>query len=459
MPALLGFVGLTLAALLVVPLWLDARIESLRAQIEAEVDHAAARGAELEREVALAAAAARGLLASGDSLFARDFAEADRAVVDALAALGAVAPTLGEDLPEAVERVRGAWQVWSRPVRLLVSGDKDLPAGVADLPLSQARYETLLRTAESLEDAVRWAGVERMARIRTLEQTQRDVTLALVPLALLAAWAVSWLGRRLYRQAEALAVREAELRALTTDLERRVAARTREVRRLSIAVVETERREQARIAQLLHDHLQQLLHGARFRLGFLDGDDARAVDGILADAIEAARTLAVELAPPVLREEGLPAALAWLGRHVERVNGLRVAVEADPEAACAPRHIQDLLFQLARELLFNVVKHAGVDEAAVTLRCEPASAEGGGRALTLVVADAGAGFDPAATPDGYGLGSVRERVALVEGRIRVASHPGGGTTVTVTVPLPEREGEPVGAGVLPAPALHEAVLR
>src|SRR5690606_14483908 len=135
-----------------------------------------------------------------------------------------------------------------------------------------------------------------------------------------------------------------------------------------------------------------------------------------------------------------------------------VAVEADPEAACAPRHIQDLLFQLARELLFNVVKHAGVDEAALTLRCEPAS-ERGGRALTLVVADAGAGFGPAATPDGYGLGGRGERVALVEGAIRVASHPGGGRTVTVTVPLPEREGEPVGAGVLPAPALHEAVLR
>src|SRR5690606_17931200 len=127
------------------------------------------------------------------------------------------------------------------------------------------------------------------------------------------------------------------------DLERRVGTRTREVRRLSIAVVETGRREQARIAQLLHDHLQQLLYGARMRLGLLDpaDEDVRAVDGILGDAIQATRTLAVELAPPVLREEGLPAALGWLGRHVERVNGLRVAVEADGAAAHAPRHVQD----------------------------------------------------------------------------------------------------------------------
>src|SRR5690606_12899495 len=215
--------------------------------------------------------------------------------------------------------------------------------------------------------------------------------------------------------------------------ERRVEARTREVRRLSAALVETQRREQARIAQLLHDHLQQLLYGARMRLRSVSDaapDDVQAVDTILVNAIQATRTLAAELAPPALREEGLGAALCWLSGHIEGVHGLRVAAEVDEGVPVVPRHVQDLLFQLARELLFNVVKHAGVDEAALALRTRDET-------LILTVVDEGRGFDAASTEYGYGLSSARERVALLARDFRVESEEGRGTRVTGRVPLPE----------------------
>ena len=431
---LLGFVALVLLVLLLVPIRLDDDIDGNRTEFTNQVMSSRAWSAELGRQFALAAAAGRGFLISGDGEFVGDFGEAAAAADSVVDLLDAMAPTLGPDVPEAMRSVREAWAAWRGPAQRWVEGALSRPEAVQALPVSQAHYETLLAAAETLEATIDAAVAARLERIRTLERTQRMVSAVLVPLALLAAAALFWIGLRLHAQTEALGANEIELRTLTADLERRVERRTRQVRRLSVAAAEAERREQARIAQLLHDHLQQLLYGARMRLGLLPRtDDIHAVDGILTDAIQATRTLVAELAPPVLREDGLPAALDWLAVHTERVHRLRVEVDAEVDASAhgdIPNHVRDLVFQIARELLFNVVKHAGVDEARVTLRCD-------GRTLTLTVADEGDGFDPATTPDGYGLGSVKERIMLVEGTLRVDSRPSSGTTIRVIVPLDE----------------------
>jgi signal transduction histidine kinase len=90
-----------------------------------------------------------------------------------------------------------------------------------------------------------------------------------------------------------------------------------------------------------------------------------------------------------------------------------------------------LLFQIVRELLFNVVKHADTDRATVTID----EADGG---LIIIVADEGAGFDPAAlkpkTEGGFGLFSVRERLRLFGGTLEIESAPGEGTRMIATIP-------------------------
>jgi signal transduction histidine kinase len=103
-----------------------------------------------------------------------------------------------------------------------------------------------------------------------------------------------------------------------------------------------------------------------------------------------------------------------------------------------------MLFQLVRELLFNVVKHAGVDEARVYLGEEHPSGGGdgpdGGGDLVLRVEDEGTGFDPAtlsadSTGTGFGLPRVTERLRLFGGRLQIDSAPEAGTRCTVRVPL------------------------
>jgi len=92
-----------------------------------------------------------------------------------------------------------------------------------------------------------------------------------------------------------------------------------------------------------------------------------------------------------------------------------------------------LLFQATRELLFNVVKHAGVRTAGVEL----GQAEG---CIRVTVKDAGAGFDPrqlrtaGGQAAGTGLFSMRERIALVGGRLEIESCPGGGSEFSLIVP-------------------------
>jgi signal transduction histidine kinase len=111
---------------------------------------------------------------------------------------------------------------------------------------------------------------------------------------------------------------------------------------------------------------------------------------------------------------------------------LTVDVEADGAVPVPERNLRVLLFRLVRELLFNVVKHAGVD--AATVRATRTD-----RSVRIVVADEGRGFDPdvldVSDADGLGLASVHERLDGIGGQLDVDAAPGEGTTVTIRAPL------------------------
>jgi signal transduction histidine kinase len=245
------------------------------------------------------------------------------------------------------------------------------------------------------------------------------------------------------------------LRQSNETLEARVVARTEDLARRSTQLqalagdlTRAEERERQRVAQVIHDHLQQLLSVARINLGMVlrQVEQSQAihkgltdVDGLIAESLDITRSLTADLSPAILHRSGLAAALRWLGRWYEDRFALKVVVEAEQEAD-VDQDTRVTLFRSVRELLFNVVKHARVTSARVELRCE-----GDGR-VRIVVSDGGVGFDPEAvrkregTAGSFGLFSVRERLEALGGRLDVDSAPGRGASFTIVAPMPEQLG-------------------
>jgi signal transduction histidine kinase/ActR/RegA family two-component response regulator len=229
------------------------------------------------------------------------------------------------------------------------------------------------------------------------------------------------------------------LRRSHAELERR----TLQLNRLASQLTLAEQTVRKQLASTLHDGLQQLLFSAGITLDQAvkpsSQDDQvellQRARSIVKEAVEAARTLSLNLFPAVLHVGGLPAALSWLARRTQEQYGIVVNVTADPHANSEASDVRILLFEAVRELLFNAVKHARVDQVDVSLALGP------GNTIHIMVSDEGVGFDPTATlhdrnqpQAGLGLFSIQERLAFLGGHLDIQSAPGKGSRFTLTLP-------------------------
>lgn len=243
--------------------------------------------------------------------------------------------------------------------------------------------------------------------------------------------------QRTARYAVERARHTAQLRELNGALGARVREQAVRLRALSAQLATAEQEERRRIAQLLHDDLQQRLHALSITLHLLgrapSGKERESLVGraerTLAEATRLTRTLAMELNPSVLGMERLGEALRWLAERGQETLGLEVEVEG--EAGVPDPTLRALLYHLVRELLLNVSKHAGTSRARIAL----AEADG---CVSVRVEDEGRGFDTSALSagmGGFGLTSVRERLEAVGGRLSIESAPGVGTRVVLVAPV------------------------
>ncbi len=219
--------------------------------------------------------------------------------------------------------------------------------------------------------------------------------------------------------------------------------RNQQLRELASQLVMAEQQVREQIAQTLHDHLQQLLYSAavtldRFKVN-VDLDAAATqlltqTRSTIAEAIDAARTLSSELFPPELHDHGLPVALEHLIRQVRLQHHIDVDVSIDREADPSAHDKRIFVYEAARELLFNAIKHAGAEHHELMLE---STADG---QIRLTVTDDGIGFrldEASASPGrhrGLGLMRLRQRVPLIPGRLEFHSEPGRGTRITLEIP-------------------------
>ncbi len=379
---------------------------------------------------------------------------------EGLGAVGVVAP-LGRDARLIADRLRS--------VGLRAQDCPDV-ATLCD-GFEAGRFDTLVLTTESVSDPVAaqllrdvlqaqpsWSDVPVLILSATGHTVRDDgrlllhlgarPTLTVLERPVPASVLVATVRLALLARARQLEIRSmlGELERANARLEARVEERTKEVRRLAADLTLAEHTERRRIAYLLHDDLQQRLHGLAVSLALAtrassEGDAERASqmlaqsEKILEGASSLTRSLSHELAPPLLKGGGIVELLEWMASTAKKRFGLEVDIEVDDGVLVSREDIRVLLSQILGELLFNVAKHAGVDRVRMGAHEVP-----GLPMVRIVVEDEGKGFDTSQLARGAGLLSVRERAELVGGRLSVESSPGAGTCATLEMPSGAGEG-------------------
>jgi len=227
------------------------------------------------------------------------------------------------------------------------------------------------------------------------------------------------------------------------DITERVKAEM-EIRRLNIERKTIEHKERHRIAQMLHDDLQQRLYAIKIYVNTLEETlqsgnsqstqaDFAETRKWLEESIALTRQLGADLSPLKLRDGGLVEAILSISSQMKSQYGLEVELSAAEFQTKFGDELQITLFQAVRELLFNVVKHSGSLKATVTL--EPVKHD----RVRIMVSDRGKGFDPkeilSEQNHSRGLRSIQQELLLFGGRLEVDSSEGGGTRMTINIPI------------------------
>ena len=224
--------------------------------------------------------------------------------------------------------------------------------------------------------------------------------------------------------------------------EKNLIDRQNTIKTMAMELSVAEERERCRIAGELHDQVAPKLLLGKMRIhSLLDllpagvGDDAiESIVALIEESFSDIRSLTFQLWPPILANAGLEAALKWLGQEFEENYGLMVRITDDNSFKPLKYEMRSAIFQIVRELLLNVVKHSGTQNAWITIKRT-------NDIINIKVEDDGCGADLASfsydnpKPGGFGIFNIKSKIEYLGGEMLIESAHGSGTRVFITAPL------------------------
>jgi len=235
----------------------------------------------------------------------------------------------------------------------------------------------------------------------------------------------------------------------TKRAEQELRASSEQLRSLAAHLLSVREEERTRISREVHDELGQSLTAVKMDLAWLaarlpprSGQMLKKIGATrqLADSmIQSIRRISTELRPAVL-DLGLADAVEWQVQEFQARSGIQCTVRVLTREVVAS-NASTAMFRIFQETLTNVARHAKATRAEVILQKQRDR-------LVLLIRDNGRGFDQAdpSLSKSLGLLGMRERAAILGGRVTISSAPGKGTTVTAWIPLPS----PDDSGTIPA---------
>jgi len=201
--------------------------------------------------------------------------------------------------------------------------------------------------------------------------------------------------------------------------------------------------ERTNIAREIHDELGQALTGLRMDLSWLEkrlpadlkepAAKVRSMFRLIDSTIQVVRKISSELRPQVLDDVGLLGTLKWQAREFQARAGIRCKVDLPPEDIALDQQRSTAVFRIFQEVMTNVARHAHATKVDIKLRADSDN-------LILSIVDNGRGIAQADLDSSKSLGllGIRERAFLLGGTAEITPAKGGGTAVTLVLPLQAR---------------------
>ena len=213
----------------------------------------------------------------------------------------------------------------------------------------------------------------------------------------------------------------------------------KQLRALSVQLLNAQEKERKRIAQELHDGIGQNLAAIKFGVenilhqmgGKRSDPPIKTLDTtvkLIQNAVEEVRRIATDLRPSMLDDLGILATLGWFIREFETIySGIRIESSIEIQERDVPDPLKIVIYRVLQEGLNNVAKHSRTECVSVSLKRT-------GNAIELAIKDEGIGFDLENARAGLGLASMRERVELPGGMFSLESVKGKGTVIRAIWP-------------------------
>ena len=213
-----------------------------------------------------------------------------------------------------------------------------------------------------------------------------------------------------------------------------------ELRSASLKIFDAHEDERKRLARELHDGIGQSLLSVKLRLKMLASKakeklpaEEESFSELVSDithSIDEIRSVARDLRPSFLENVDFIDALKWHAGKMQEQSGIQININTDGLTEINAK-VKENIYRIYQEALSNAIKHSGARNVDVTLRAKNTS-------LSLAIKDDGDGFDPVRVEEreaGIGLYTIKERVELLGGILRIKSSDKMGTSLYIEVPL------------------------